>query len=69
MKKVEFVRVESQLSGYGYLKGIKSSFEPAEDVIEEYLLNGWDYLGYIPVETRATVEEQIISLIFSKEDN
>lgn len=69
MKKVEFVRVKSQLSGYGYLKGTKSSFEPAEDVIEEYLLNGWDYLGYIPVEIRATVEEQIISLIFSKEDN
>ena len=35
MKKVEFVRVKSELCGYGFGKGSKYGFDGVEDIIRE----------------------------------
>jgi len=40
MKKVEFVRVKAELSGYGFGKGIKSSFDSVEEIIKERIMDG-----------------------------
>lgn len=48
MKKVEFVRVKSELCGYGFGKGSKYGFDGVEDIIRERILQGWTYCGYVP---------------------
>ncbi len=68
MKKVEFVRVMSELSGYGFGKGVRSTFSGAEDIIRERIENGWTFAGYIPLETRGTGEIERMSLIFQREE-
>ena len=68
MKKVEFVRIKSELSGYGFGKGTKYCFDGAESIIKERLEEGWSYLGYIPIETRGTGELETLSLIFQREE-
>ena len=45
MKEVEFVKVRSELSGYGFGKGTRYSFEGVEETIRQYIENGWDYCG------------------------
>ena len=54
MKKVEFVRIKSELIGYGLGKGTKYGFDRVEEIIKERIENGWDYCGYVPIETRGT---------------
>ena len=63
MKKVEFVRVRSELCGYGFGKGTRYSFKKAEE-----LINDWSFEGYIPIETRGTGDIETMSLIFQKEE-
>lgn len=41
MKQVKFVRVKSELSGYGLGKGTKYCFDRVEEIIEERIRNGW----------------------------
>ena len=47
MKKVQFVKVRSELSGYGFGKGTRYSFEGVEEIIRQYIENGWEYCGYV----------------------
>lgn len=68
MKQVEFVRVKSELSGYGLGKGTKYSFDRVEDIIEKRIRNGWEYCGYVPIETRGTGDIETMSLIFQREE-
>lgn len=68
MKKVEFVKLKSELDGYGPFKGSVYTFRGVEDIIKERVENGWEYLGYIPVQTRATGDIETISLIFQKDE-
>ena len=68
MKKVDFVRVKSEICGYGLGKGMKYSFEGVEEIIKERIENGWSFEGYIPIETRATGDIETMSLIFQKEE-
>lgn len=68
MKDVKFEHITAKLSGYGFGKGIESRFNGAEDIIKKEIENGWDFCGYIPLETRGTGEIQTISLIFQKEE-
>ena len=67
MKKVEFVRLKSELYGYGFGKGAKYGFEGVEEIIKERIESGWDYCGYVPLETRGPGDIETISLIFQKE--
>lgn len=67
MKKVEFVRIKSELCGFGFGKGSKYGFEGAESMIKERIENGWEYIGYIPIETRGTGDIETMSLIFQRE--
>ena len=67
MKKVEFVRVKSELSGYGFSKGIKYCFTGIENIIKDRLMDGWSFEGYVPVETRGIGDIETLSLIFQKE--
>ncbi len=68
MKKIEFVRISSEFSGYGFGKGTCNYFSNAEETVEEYIKNGWEYCGYLPLETRGNGELSTISLIFQKEE-
>lgn len=68
MKKVEFVRLKSDISGYGLFKGSVYCFDDVEKIIQERIEGGWEYLGYVPVETRATGDIETMSLIFQREE-
>lgn len=68
MKKVEFVRVKSGLAGYGFGKGTKYSFGEVEDIIKERIRSGWEYCGYVPIETRGTGDIETMSLVFQREE-
>lgn len=68
MKKVKFKRVESKTVGFGMIKGSRYEFQDIEKIIEQYLLEGWRYLGYVPIITRTTGDSEVISLIFEKEE-
>ena len=68
MKKVEFVRVKSELCGYGLGKGTKYSFDGVEEIIEKRIKDGWSFEGYIPIETRGTGDIETMSLIFQKDE-
>ncbi len=68
MKKVKFVRVRSELSGYGFGKGTKYSFDGVEDIIREHIQGGWSFEGYVPVTTRGTGDIEELSLIFQREE-
>lgn len=67
MKEVEFVRIKSEITGYGLGKGGRFSFEGVESVIKERIETGWEYLGYVPLQTRGTGDIETMSLIFQKE--
>lgn len=67
MKKVEFVRVKSKLSGFGLGKGTKYLFDEVEGIIKGRVQKGWEYCGYVPVETRGAGDIETISLVFQKE--
>ena len=68
MKKVEFVRIKSELCGFGLVKAQKYEFDGVEAIIKERIEQGWEYSGYIPVVTRATGEIETMSLIFQKDE-
>ena len=68
MKKVKFVRVRSELSGYGFGKGTKYSFDGVGDIIREHIQDGWSFEGYVPVTTRGTGDIEELSLIFQREE-
>ena len=68
MKKVEFVRIKSELIGYGLGKGTKYGFDRVEEIIKERIENGWDYCGYVPLETRGTGDIETMSLVFQKDE-
>lgn len=65
---IEFVRIKSELCGFGLGKGAKYSFEGIEKIIKERLESGWSFEGYVPLETRATGDLETISLIFQKNE-
>ena len=67
VEEVEFIRLKSELYGYGFGKGAKYGFEGVEEIIKERIESGWDYCGYVPLETRGTGDIETISLIFQKE--
>jgi hypothetical protein len=68
MRKVEFVRIKSELIGYGLGKGTKYGFDRVEEIIKERIENGWDYCGYVPIETRGTGDIETMSLVFQKNE-
>ena len=68
MRKVEFVRIKSELIGYGLGKGMKYGFDRVEEIIKERIENGWDYCGYVPIETRGTGDIETMSLVFQKNE-
>src|SRR5699024_335537 len=54
MKKVEFERMQSVTVGFGGIKGSKYQFEGIEEKVKQRILDGWTYLGYVPIITRST---------------
>ena len=67
MKKVEFVQVKSGLCGYGLGTGTKYSFDGAEDAIRARIEAGWEFCGFIPLETRGTGDIETMSLVFQRD--
>ena len=46
----------------------KYGFDRVEEIIKERIENGWDYCGYVPIETRGTGDIETMSLIFQKNE-
>lgn len=67
MKKIEFVRIDSKLVGFGVGKGVKYVFEEHKKIIKEKLEQGFEYKGFIPVEYRGTGDMTKMDLVFEKE--
>lgn len=67
MKEVKFVEVETTTCGYGLGKGMKYEFEGINHIIEQCILAGWDYKGYVPNIIRGAGEIEKLSLIFERE--
>lgn len=67
MKTVEFERVRSCLCGYGFSKGTKYRFDGVEDIIRGRIEAGWEFCGFIPLETRGTGDIETMSLIFQRD--
>ena len=67
MKEVEFVRLRSRLCGIGLGKGSRYQFNRIEETIRERIEAGWEYCGYVPVETRGTGDIEALSLIFQRD--
>lgn len=49
-------------------KGTKYGFDRVEEIIKERIENGWDYCGYVPIETRGTGDIETMSLVFQKNE-
>ena len=60
MKKVEFVRIKSELIGYGLGKGTKYGFDRVEEIIKERIENGWDYCGYVPTKISDVINVKVV---------
>ena len=67
MKEVEFVRLTSELCGFGFGKGSKYGFDGAEEIIKERIEAGWTYCGYVPLITRGAGDIETMSLVFERE--
>ena len=65
---IEFERMQSVTVGFGGIKGSKYQFEGIEEKVKQRILDGWTYLGYVPIITRSTGDVETISLIFEKEE-
>ena len=46
---------------------MKYCFTGIEDIIEDRLMDGWSFEGYVPVETRGIGDIETLSLIFQKD--
>ena len=51
----------------GLGQGAKYEFH-VENIIADKLNDGWNYLGYVPVETRGNGNIETMSLIFEREE-
>lgn len=69
MKKIDFIEVKSSLTGYGFGKGTKYRFDGIEEIIKKKIADGWEYSGYVPLETRGTGDMETITLIFQKNED
>lgn len=67
MKEVKFERIKSQYKGYGVRKGSKYHFDQVEEIIRLHIEEGWEYCGFVPLETRGTGDIELMSLIFQRE--
>lgn len=68
MKKIEFVRIKSELTGFGLGKGTKYEFDGIEKAVEKRIKAGWEFCGYVPITTRGAGDIETLSLIFQKEE-
>ena len=67
MKQVEFEQIKSVPVGYGMGKGMRYRFEEAELIIRRRIQAGWEFEGFVPLETRATGDVETYALVFVQE--
>lgn len=69
MKKVKFIEIKSESNGWSPVRGRKFTFPNIDKKVEAMLKDGWNYCGFVPMETSAVSSIEKISLIFQKEIN
>lgn len=67
MYTYEFVRISTDISGWGLVNGSKYGNEEYRQVIIERAKDGWRYVGYIPAVQRGTGHIEEMDLVFEKE--
>jgi len=67
MYTYEFVRISTDISGWGLVNGNKYGNEEYRQIIIERAKDGWRYVGYIPAVQRGTGHIEELDLVFEKE--
>jgi len=67
MYTYEFVRISTDISGWGLVNGNKYGNEEYRQIILERAKEGWRYVGYIPAVQRGTGHIEEMDLVFEKE--
>lgn len=67
MYTYEFVRISTDISGWGLVNGNKYGNEEYRQIILDRAKEGWRYVGYIPAVQRGTGHIEEMDLVFEKE--
>ena len=67
MYTYEFVRISTDISGWGLVNGNKYGNEEYRQIIIERAKDGWRYVGHIPAVQRGTGHIEEMDLVFEKE--
>ena len=68
MYKYAYETVSCHLSGYGLGAGAVYCIDDYRSIIEKRALEGWRYVGYVPVKQPGTGHVQEMDLVFEQED-
>ena len=67
MYTYEFVRISTDISGWGLVNGNKYGNDEYRQIILARAKDGWRYVGYIPAVQRGTGHVEEMDLVFEKE--
>ena len=67
MYNYEFVRISTDISGWGLVNGNKYGNDEYRQIILDRAKEGWRYVGYIPAVQRGTGHVEEMDLVFEKE--
>ena len=67
MYTYEFVRISTDISGWGLVNGNKYGNDEYRQIILDRAKAGWRYVGYIPAVQRGTGHVEEMDLVFEKE--
>lgn len=67
MYTYEFVRISTDISGWGLVNGNKYGNDEYRQIILDRAKDGWRYVGYIPAVQRGTGHVEEMDLVFEKE--
>ena len=67
MYTYEFVRISTDISGWGLVNGNKYGNDEYRQIILDRAKDGWRYVGYIPAVQRGTGHVDEMDLVFEKE--
>ncbi|WP_295130489.1 DUF4177 domain-containing protein [uncultured Catenibacterium sp.] len=68
MYKYAYETISCHLAGWGPGAGNVYCIDEYRSIIEKRALEGWRYVGYIPVKQRGMGHVQEMDLVFEKED-
>ena len=62
----EFERMDLQMGGYSLMGGVGLHLEGHQEIILRRSADGWRYVGFLPVEMRASGQIDQVDLVFER---